>query len=175
MLKVATKIGASTSAAVFLEEPESLPMNDGVVELLVESTALHGFKLQSKVGSPLYVRLFYFDATDFSIGDMFGHEVVNGEGAANIAPRGHLLIGGGADGGTPLRLKVSSSNNLELGYIKLFWSTEQLELEDIAQKSAFELRHGTFRGFDPIDKNIDAYGKWGAEFLAVILQRERSN
>ncbi|CAE6447187.1 unnamed protein product [Rhizoctonia solani] len=172
LLKVATRMRPKAPRD-YLKEPESVVMKDGVAQLVVESTALHGLKLQNNVNSPLYVRLFYFDPNNFSIGDMFGHNAGNGEVPPNITPRGQLLIGDGADGGSPLKFGISSSNEVELGYMKVFWSTEPLELDEMKQKSAFQLGLGEFRGINLDSDSSDS--KWGTECLAVVFRREHSS
>ncbi|KAG8731337.1 hypothetical protein FRC11_004468 [Ceratobasidium sp. 423] len=168
MLKVATKVNRRHA---FLPEPEPTPVNaDGVVEFVVEDSALYGFKLSSGIRSPLYVRMFYFDATDFSIGDMFGHNTANGEGTPNVSPRGQLLIGGGADGGTPVKFNISPGNQVEVGYMKVFWSTGPLELDHIGQTSAFKMRPGDAR-----EASVDRDGEdseWGTICFPLVL-RER--
>ncbi|CAE6447569.1 unnamed protein product [Rhizoctonia solani] len=164
MLKVATKKGPRLPR-VFLEKPEDVLVKDSVVDFTLESSALHGFKLQSNIKMPLYVRMFYFDTTDFSIGDMFGHSVGPGTIAANIPPKGELLIGDGADGGAPIRFNMSSTGPMELGYMKVFWSTDPLELDHIEQKSAFKLRHQDVRGSSVDENGCDS--KWGTICLTL--------
>ncbi|KAG8738874.1 hypothetical protein FRC11_001075, partial [Ceratobasidium sp. 423] len=84
MLKVANRVGVRSMP---LKKPEYVAANgEGIVEFVVDNTALYGFKLKSNISSPLYVRMFYFDTTDFSIGDMFGHNIGHGGGAFNVAP-----------------------------------------------------------------------------------------
>ncbi|QRW26006.1 ICE-like protease (caspase) p20 domain protein [Rhizoctonia solani] len=139
MVKVATREG-DRARRKYLKEPEHVHAEASVVELVVDPTSLHGLKLHNNINLPLYVRMFYFDPADFSIGDMFGQNVANGEGAPNLAPGGQLVIGDGADGGAPVKFNISSSGQVEVGYMKVFWSTEPLELDHVKQKSAFELK-----------------------------------
>ncbi|CAE6493595.1 unnamed protein product [Rhizoctonia solani] len=168
MLKVGTTVNRLRT---FFSEHEPAPMNeDGAAEFVVDNSVLFGFELKSRISSPLYVRMFYFDATDFSIGDMFGHNVANGAGTTNIPPRGQLLIGSGGDGGTPLRFNISPGNQVEIGYMKIFWSTEPLELDHVGQKSAFKMRPGDARGVDLDWEGADS--KWGTICLPLVL-RER--
>ncbi|CCO33648.1 hypothetical protein BN14_07733 [Rhizoctonia solani AG-1 IB] len=170
MLKVATRISTRPRATrEYLGKPESIIVENGVADLVTNSTALYGFKLQNKLNLSLYVRLFYFDATNFSIGDMFGHNVGSGEVGANIFPRSQLLIGDGADGGAPLKFDVSSNNEVELGYVKVFWSTEPLEL-DIEQESAFL---GEPRAVSSDSDSSDS--KWGTICLPIVLRGKRSS
>ncbi|KAJ1301221.1 hypothetical protein OPQ81_003630 [Rhizoctonia solani] len=120
---------------------------DGVIELSV-SSALYGFNLKCdrRVHSPVYVRIFYFDTTDFSIKHIFGHTIGNGKNTPDIVPGGEMLTGDGADGGSPTRFNVSEGQGVELGYMKAFWSTQPLELDYITQGSAFDMKPGDMRG-----------------------------
>ncbi|KAJ1301201.1 hypothetical protein OPQ81_003611 [Rhizoctonia solani] len=166
MLKVANKVGRHRT---FLSEPEPAPTNiDGVVDFVVNESALYGFNLNSRISWPLYVRMFYFDATNFSIGDIFGHNTSNGENIPSIASRGQFLIGSGADGGSPVKFNVSPGNGVEVGYMKVFWSTEPLELDSIEQISAFKLKPGDMRGADVDDDGLDS--EWGTICLPLILR-----
>ncbi|CAE6447432.1 unnamed protein product [Rhizoctonia solani] len=142
-------------------------MVDDVVELSVDSS-LYGFHLQSTINSPVYVRMFYFDASDFSISDMFGHNTANSENISDISSGGQLLIGDGADGGSAIRFKISSGQRIELGYMKVFWSTQPLELDYIKQKSAFDLKVGEMRAAEKFKSVKDE--RWGTACLALILR-----
>lgn len=102
---------------------------------------------------------------------MFGHNTGNGESTPDISPSGQLLIGNGADGGTPIRFSISSENQVELGYMKVFWSTEPLELDYIVQKSAFKMRPGDARGGCVDWDGSDS--KWGTVRLALVLRGHR--
>ncbi|CAE6432958.1 unnamed protein product [Rhizoctonia solani] len=145
-------------------------VSGGVVEITVGSS-LYGFNLQcdSRIRSPLYVRMFYFDATDFSMNDMFGHNAATGEYIPDILPGGQLLIGDGIDGGAPIRFNLSSGQEVELGYMKVFWSTQPLELDHLKQKSAFTMRSGDMRGAEVV-RDVAA-DKWGTACLALILRK----
>ncbi|CAE6446132.1 unnamed protein product [Rhizoctonia solani] len=172
MVKVATREG-DRARRKYLKEPEHVHAEASVVELVVDPTSLHGLKLHNNINLPLYVRMFYFDPADFSIGDMFGQNVANGEGAPNLAPGGQLVIGDGADGGAPVKFNISSSGQVEVGYMKVFWSTEPLELDHVKQKSAFELKPGESRG---ASKDLDgSESRWGTECLTVALRRGHSS
>ncbi|KAG8696507.1 hypothetical protein FRC11_000685, partial [Ceratobasidium sp. 423] len=102
--------------------------------------------------------------------DMFGHNTARGESTFNVAPGGELLIGDGIDGGCPIRFSISSGNRVEIGYMKVFWSTAPLELDHIKQKSAFKLKPGDMRG-----GCIDCSGptiEWGVVSLPLVLQEQ---
>ncbi|KDN34924.1 hypothetical protein RSAG8_12014, partial [Rhizoctonia solani AG-8 WAC10335] len=170
MVKVATRDGPLLPRDP-LERPEDVTETDGIVELKVENSPipLYGFKLKSNIKSPLHVRMFYFDTTDFSIEELSEHSAGSGEITADIPPTGQMLIGDGADGGAPIRFSLSSTKPKELGYMKVFWSTHQLELDHIKQKSAFKLRPGDLRGSSRDHDSFDS--QWGTACLKLILRK----
>ncbi|KAJ1301204.1 hypothetical protein OPQ81_003614 [Rhizoctonia solani] len=147
MLRVANRVGFRS---MFLGQPEDMTTNpDGTVEFTVDNRSLYGFKLKSNIRSPLYVRMFYFDTADFSIGDIFGHNT--------------------GLGGSPVRFSISSENSVEIGYMKVFWSTEPLELDHLKQQSAFKMKPGDTRG-GAVDTSVSNV-EWGTVTLPLVLQR----
>ncbi|CUA71777.1 hypothetical protein RSOLAG22IIIB_09824 [Rhizoctonia solani] len=141
MMKVATKVGRSRE---YLKEPIIMTENSvGVIEFIPKANDLYGIELVSCAKSPLYIKMFYFDTTDFSIVNMFGDSVARGPEDATLPPYEKMVIGDGRDGGAPLKFAVSSGNRVELGYLKVFWCTGPLELSDLAQGSAFQMRPGS--------------------------------
>ncbi|KAB5591938.1 hypothetical protein CTheo_4616 [Ceratobasidium theobromae] len=173
MLKVAEKPksrGASrllANSCRFLSGPYTNLNTDGVVNLIVQDTDLYGFKLINVMNVPLYVRMFYFDTTDFSIGDMFGHSTSNSRADPDLPARGEILIGDGGDGGAPFKFSVAPDSQVELAYIKVFWSTDPLELDNLEQRSAFELEPG-YRS-----RKVTRGGvvkDWGSVVLKLVLR-----
>ncbi|CAE6437131.1 unnamed protein product [Rhizoctonia solani] len=67
MMKVATRVGTSRE---YLKEPTIMAENSkGIIEFIPRANDLYGIELTSCAKVPLYIRGFYFDATDFSIGE----------------------------------------------------------------------------------------------------------
>jgi hypothetical protein len=68
MMKVATRAGG-LGRREYLDKPVPLRESPrGLIEFIARPSDLYGIELISLSKSPLYVRMFYFDATDFSIG-----------------------------------------------------------------------------------------------------------
>ncbi|QRW26010.1 mycorrhiza-upregulated peptidase C14 [Rhizoctonia solani] len=132
MMRIATRVRGKRE---YLDKPVTMPAQRGMIEFVARGNDLYGVELISRSKLPLYIRMFYFDATDFSIGDMFGQTVANGAEDATIPVGGKIVIGDGRDGGSPLKFGVSPESRAELGYLKVFWSTIPLEVSDMAQKS----------------------------------------
>ncbi|CAE6387305.1 unnamed protein product [Rhizoctonia solani] len=173
----------------FLQTPEPVSIeynartSTGLVEFITRDQDLYGVKLYNKKDIPFHVKMFFFDATDFSIGkflcnitrvtvqltstkvQLFGHSASSDAGDPELPASGELLIGDGGDGGSPLRFTISPKSKVELGYLKIFWSTERLELDDIVQRSAFKL--GPSRGFK-LNAKRRPVKDWGSVCLALI-------
>ncbi|CAE6381252.1 unnamed protein product [Rhizoctonia solani] len=139
---------------------------DGIAEFDVRRQDLYGFKLISQVEQPLYVRMFYFDTTDFSIVDMFGQAVGKDP---TIGKNGTFMIGDNAEGGVPLQFTLNPDEKLDLGYMKVFWSAKPIDLQDLEQKPNFNRssrkwsRHRGWQGHD-VDEEVE----WGTAFLTLV-------
>ncbi|KAG8757674.1 hypothetical protein FRC11_004354, partial [Ceratobasidium sp. 423] len=167
------QISLRITPQISLTAPDSVVV-DNLVEFNVDSSgALYGFRLKcnSEAPGPLYLRMFYFNATDFSINDMFGHNVAIGENLPDITPGGELFIGDGADGGSAIRFNISPGQNFELGYMKVFWSTKPLELDYIKQGSAFKMKTGDKKSRGAEVFPDVAAEKWGTTCTALILRK----
>ncbi|KAG8717058.1 hypothetical protein FRC08_008264 [Ceratobasidium sp. 394] len=110
----------------------------GVVDLKAREEDQYGIRLLSRAPVALYVRLFYFDMSDFSIVNMFAHSQAQGRADPELPMHGQFMIGDESDGGAPLSFGLDQGEELDVGFIKVFWSTDPLELSNMAQGSAFE-------------------------------------
>ncbi|CAE6469513.1 unnamed protein product [Rhizoctonia solani] len=147
-------------------EEERKNMNvSGIADFEVKRKDLYGVKLTSQVDQPLYVRMFYFDTTDFSIVDMFGHAA--GKDAV-ISPKGKFMIGDRAEGGTPLQFTLNEDEKLDLGYLKVFWSTEQLKMEGLEQKPTFNRVSRKWSRLRGCEHDVDEEVVWGTLLLTLV-------
>ncbi|KAB5591939.1 Metacaspase-1 [Ceratobasidium theobromae] len=141
MMKVAEKTGPGLADTRHLPTNELVNLNTtGVVEFEAYETDFYGFRLSSQMKEPLYVKVFYFDAADFSIGKLFGHNTANGQPDHDIPECGGLMVGDGGDGGAPFKFSIALGRSAELAYIKVFWSVDPLELDYLKQEPAFKLK-----------------------------------
>ncbi|QRW13330.1 mycorrhiza-upregulated peptidase C14 [Ceratobasidium sp. AG-Ba] len=143
----------------------------GAVDLKVKANDRYGVKLSNKCSASLYIRMFYFDASNFSILDMFGHSRANGQLDPDVAPYGQLTIGDGSNGGALLSFELEPGVEVEVGFLKIFWSTDPLELDDIAQESAFEQSSQV----NPNSRKVGLKStrctrrqEWGSEIVTVV-------
>lgn len=68
MVKVAEKAGREFDNYKFLPKPGPNLISEGVADFVVQAKDLYGIQLKSRANVPLYVRMFCFNAADFSIG-----------------------------------------------------------------------------------------------------------
>ncbi|CAE6467036.1 unnamed protein product [Rhizoctonia solani] len=151
------------------EEKRENVAGSGVAHFEVKKDNLYGIRLTSRVQSPVHIRMCYFDTTDFSIVDMFGHQI--GKDSV-MAAEETFLIGDNAKGGTPLQFTLNPDEKLDLGYMKVFWSTEPLEMEKLQQKPKFDRASRSWtRRHRGASLDIDADIEWGTVLLTLV-QRE---
>ncbi|CAE6387257.1 unnamed protein product [Rhizoctonia solani] len=137
----------------------------GIADFQVRQQDLYGVELTSRIDKPLYVRMFYFDTTDFSIADMFGHTVGRDR---VIDAGGTFIIGDNRKGGSPLRFTLNPSEVLDLGYMKVFWSTEPLELEGLQQRPNFNRSVRKWARLRGASRDIDERIEWGTALLTLV-------
>ncbi|CAE6410945.1 hypothetical protein ACGC1H_006390 [Rhizoctonia solani] len=152
---------------------ETVDSTTGVVDLVVESEAPYGVKFNNNLNIPLYVRLFYFNPTNFEISSLTGISVGNARTDPELPARGETIVG--RELGHKIVFTLNPGVKLELGYLKLFWSTDPLEL-DIGQSSPFEeLKDlvGT-HGRDVIFARHLFKKDWGTALLALVQRAPQS-
>ncbi|KAG8795633.1 hypothetical protein FRC12_011979 [Ceratobasidium sp. 428] len=162
-----TKLGVSRGEHIVRLEGklENLINKNGVVDIRIKKQDQYGLKISSQSEAELYIQLFYFSARDFSIMHMFGHSKANGRPDPDIPKRGQRIIGDEADGGSLLSFELGPGQELELGYIKVFWCTDPLELDDLVQDSPFEIGACQGEGRAPI---VRTPKQWGAETITLV-------
>jgi hypothetical protein len=67
---------------------------------------------------------------------------------APLRPRGNLTIGYGAGGATPFRYYLRDEKEMEVGFLKLFVSTEPIDLSKVPQFSPFDKRNRKIKQYE---------------------------
>ncbi|KAG7440929.1 uncharacterized protein BT62DRAFT_997422 [Guyanagaster necrorhizus] len=120
-------------------EPDGDNLNiEGVISVNVDEDAMYGFKITNTMSVPLYVSMFYFDVSDLSI-DSYYQPGSAKDGAVDVSlpARELLTIGYGASGTVPHMYALREGQDVDVGFLKLFFSTENIDLSGIIQKSPF--------------------------------------
>lgn len=123
-------------------EPDGENLNNGGVIFADDGKdAKYGFKITNThpdIKAPLYVSMFYFDASDLSIVPYYQPGCAkDGIVEFSLPPGESLTIGYGASGTPPSRLTPRKGQGVEVGFMKLFFSTEYMDLSGIVQSSPF--------------------------------------
>ncbi|KAF8601169.1 hypothetical protein BDV93DRAFT_608253 [Ceratobasidium sp. AG-I] len=137
----------------------------GVVDFQARPQDEYGIKLVNHAPVPLYARVFYFGVLDFSISNMLEHSVANGLTDAEIPAKGSRLIGDEGEGGASITFGLEDGQAMEVGFIKLFWSTAKLELESLEQEG---LSNSGNRGFVVVNKPPSEVENWGTEVMTLV-------
>ena len=158
---------------------------DTVMEVVADENIPYGFKLTNNTAYDLYPNLFYFDLSDLSIGECypclsmrrlfnFNTSVAYYEASSTAGkytldvplPKngGVLTIGYGSGGAPAQTFYLRPGQNFDIGFLKIFLSTEPVDLSSIPQLTPFEKT----RSGDGLAKNKEE--AWGT-MLIPVLQR----
>ena len=96
---------------------------------------------------------------------MLEHSVANGLTDAEIPAKGSHLIGDEGEGGASITFGLEEGQLMEVGFIKLFWSTAKLELDSLEQEG---LSSRGNRGFVIANKNQSEAENWGTAVMTLV-------
>ncbi|KIM28590.1 hypothetical protein M408DRAFT_137083 [Serendipita vermifera MAFF 305830] len=141
-------------------------IQEGVVDIVVDDDAIYGMKLKNTFGEPLYASVFYFDNSDLSIMSYFQPPTAKGTVDPPLLPYQSLTLGYGAGGGLPFTYSLRDGQDIDVGFIKIFLSTEQVDLSVVPQKSPFSKDYP--RGVDISEK---PRGLWETILITIVQRR----
>ena len=161
----------------------------GVVDIVVDPDDMYGIKLVNNSALDLYPSLFFFDNSDLSICKCFEHEGgsccmlilstasfyqpptatqkldVPLPKKANNVP-GSLSIGYGSGGLTPFSYFIRDGQDTDVGFLKLFLTTEPVDYSNVPQTSPFDIRQRGNGKYKPKPRLI-----WDTILVAVVQRR----
>ncbi|PBK59440.1 hypothetical protein ARMSODRAFT_899250 [Armillaria solidipes] len=137
----------------------------GVIMVDVDEEAIYGFKITNRMSLPLYVSMFYFDVSDLSISSYYQPGSAKKNVDVSLPPGESLAIGCGASGTVPHTYKLREGQDVDVGFLKLFYSTEYLDLSGIVQGSPFNIIRGAQRAA-PESRYL-----WDSMCVAVVQKR----
>ncbi|KAK0234529.1 hypothetical protein EDD85DRAFT_922629 [Armillaria nabsnona] len=138
---------------------------EGVIMVDVDEEAIYGFKITNKASLPLYVSIFYFDVSDLSISSYYQPGSAKKNVDVSLPPGESLAIGYGASGTVPHMYTLRDGQDVDVGFLKLFYSTEYLDLSGIVQGSPFNIIRSAKRAV-PDSKYL-----WDSMCVAVVQKR----
>ena len=166
-------------------KPMGPNLYDTVMEVVADEDIPYGLKLTNNTAYDLYPNLFYFDLSDLSIGECdlslsmrrlfnFNTSVAYYEASSTAwkytlevpLPKngGVLTIGYGSGGAPAQTFNLRPDQNFGIGFLKIFLSTEPIDLSSIPQSTPFEQT----RSGDRLAKNKEE--AWGT-MPTPVLQR----
>ncbi|VDC07260.1 unnamed protein product [Peniophora sp. CBMAI 1063] len=121
-------------------------LRSGTVNIVADDKTIYGMSLRNSFGVPLHVSVFFFDCSDLSV-NYYQPPAIGKSGEASLPADGTLSIGYGADGGVPFKFRLRPGQERDVGFIKVFISTEPVDLSGVLQASVFDtsMPRGTFR------------------------------
>ncbi|KAK0234489.1 hypothetical protein EDD85DRAFT_84611 [Armillaria nabsnona] len=142
--------------AVLMPDPNGENLNiGGVIMIDVGEDAIYGFKITNSSAVPLYVSMFYFDISDLSINSYYQPGYAKKHADVSLLPCGELTIGYGASRTVPPIYTLREGQYVNVGFLKLFFSTEYIDLSGVVQRSAFD------NSSTPPSASLN-YTKWSA-------------
>ncbi|SJL15636.1 uncharacterized protein ARMOST_19140 [Armillaria ostoyae] len=124
---------------VLTPDPNGDNLNIGdVIMVDVDEVAIYGFKITNTTSVPLYVSMFYFDVSDLSISSYYQPGHAKKDTDVSLAPGDSLTIGYGASGTVPHIYRLRKGQDVDVGFLKLFFSTEYMDLSGVVQNSPFD-------------------------------------
>ncbi|VDB92292.1 unnamed protein product [Peniophora sp. CBMAI 1063] len=113
----------------------------GVVEVVADDDTPYGMAIKNHSASALHVWAFYFDCSTLSVSEYYKPSITGRDGAEpSLQENGELTIGYGAGGAVPYTFTLGENQDTDLGFIKLFISTEPVDLSRIEHISPFGRR-----------------------------------
>ncbi|THH02780.1 hypothetical protein EW026_g152 [Hermanssonia centrifuga] len=142
-LKKTDEFDYETFSFAVVPDPDGGNLNvAGNVDVFVDDDAMYGMRITSRLppkAPELYCSVFFFDS-DFSIVSYYEPGIAGGHVDASLKPnsKGAVTIGFGAGGVPARRYHLETGNDSDVGFLKVFLSTEPLDLSHICQRSPFD-------------------------------------
>ena len=162
----------------------------GVVDIVVDADAMYGIKIVNHSALDLYPCLFFFDSSDLSISE-YCHDKEESPlteihslasyyqppialkkldvplpAKTGKGEPGSLTIGYGCGGAVPFSYFTREGQDLDVGFLKLFLTTEPVDYSNIPQFSPFSLDNRATR-----EAKLKPRLIWDTILIAVVQRR----
>ncbi|KAK0465794.1 hypothetical protein IW261DRAFT_1598505 [Armillaria novae-zelandiae] len=122
-----------------LEPVKGVNLNDnGVISIDVGEEAMYGYSITNTSNVPLYVSMFYFDISDLSITAYYQPGSAKNDVDASLSGKESLAIGYGASGTVPHTYTLRKRQDVDVGFLKVFFSMKHIDLSEVIQESPFD-------------------------------------
>jgi len=141
-----------------------------------DNGTLYGMTVWNNTKTPLHVSAFYFDCYDLSIEKYYLPPATGVNAAPSLPGDGKLTIGYGDGGGIPMGFYVRDGQTLDIGFLKIFVSTESVDLEGTqwSDVPAFQSTERAMRPYGAIEPQPQPLpDSWDTVEIAVVQRRPR--
>ncbi|KZV91913.1 hypothetical protein EXIGLDRAFT_718838 [Exidia glandulosa HHB12029] len=124
---------------VFTVTPSSSNLvTGGLMQLAISKEGpMYGFKLTSSWPCDLYVWVFMFDVSNLSVVTLYKPTFSKTHPDPSLPGRGSLTLGYGSGGVEPREFFLREGADVDVEYLKVYVSSEAVDLSNIAQDSPF--------------------------------------
>ncbi|KAH6911921.1 hypothetical protein BKA70DRAFT_1098366, partial [Coprinopsis sp. MPI-PUGE-AT-0042] len=153
-------------------EPTSSNLNvegRGVCIFVGEGSQTLGFRITNDSGFGVFPYLFYFNSYEISIQSFFKPVVSGNQSVAHpLKANGCLAVGWGAGGGDAQDLTLDSGTYVESGFLKLYVTGQDVDLDFIEQAGC----KSGIRGANIHKQEIKSPEFWGTIKIPFVLMRK---
>jgi len=109
---------------------------ENIIDLQVQSDKMYGMKIINNSDMALYPSLFFFDSSDLSITSYY-QPPIGAKVDPPLLPNSSVTIGYGDGGGVPYCYFLRENQDIDIGHLKLFLTTEYVDLSHVPRHSPF--------------------------------------
>ncbi|KAK0187319.1 hypothetical protein F5146DRAFT_1064401 [Armillaria mellea] len=160
-----------TSSLQQAVEPFGDDLNkDGVIKVDADDETPYTFKITNHTNVDLYVSVFYFDMSNLSIHSYYqpGSAGTDTNAEPSVPARGSLVIGYGEGGAPPRKYFLREGQTVDVGFLKLFITTRNVDLSGIAQETPFDPNNRADAPWKPVPPDL-----WDTMCFTVV-QKQKS-
>ncbi|KAI0309849.1 caspase domain-containing protein [Amylostereum chailletii] len=156
--------------AIMLSQGENLIQGGTLtipgVDEMYKDNNIYGYKITNSLQESLFASLFYFDVGDLSITSYYQSGTAkDGKVYATLPAGGSLTIGYGSGGAPPHCFFLRPGQKVDVGFLKLFLTTEYVDLSNIPQVSPFDPNRPTARA------TLRKPALWSSSLVTVVQRR----
>ncbi|KZV65117.1 hypothetical protein PENSPDRAFT_614510 [Peniophora sp. CONT] len=139
------------------------------IDVADERETPYGLTIESDLELPLHIWVFYFDCNDLSISEYYKPAAIGPGAEPSLPVKGVLPIGFGSGGARPFTYTLKPGQDMDVGFVKIFVSTVQVNLSMVEQRSPFETK--VLRSMQRLkDDPVEAL--WDTLSIAVLQRRK---
>ncbi|PPQ82270.1 hypothetical protein CVT25_008418, partial [Psilocybe cyanescens] len=153
-------------------------IKDGMITLDIDDsdshTNLYGIRIINRGGQDLYPNIFYFDNSELSIKLYYsiGGRTQFMTDSPLQKEGGHLNLGFGNGGARPYEYFIPDGQDVDVGFLKCFFSTSPIDLSSIIQNSLFETPRDPEASMQYT--NTNSPDAWCCVLIPIVQRRSSS-